>query len=479
MSVLIKGGEVINANKTVRRADVLISGESIAGVGDFSSYKAEKTIDASGCFVVPGFIVPISSDKHMTLFDDPLREELLLSGITTGVLGCSGFSVAPTNYGELDSIYPWHSDGRDNADWRSTGEFLSAMSVVGPGINLASVSGYSTMRRTITGEYRELAGKEMDVLRHIFSKSLKEGSFGLSFLTDEFSLKEFPDLADSLKESSLWISSLLLEDNVAILDELKNKSLKGIVFSNSFFYGSKSVEKILKAISEIRQFPRYFSVNPFPEAEITFADIFGSQLFKYRTLEFIEKMDGKRIRNTVSKFLAKVPSDKIFIANAPSQYKFLLGKSLSEFAGNRLISAEEGILRLFDISKGKMSFFAAINDIGTIKELLVQDNTFVEGHWDPMAKLSPVHDRLRLSVSEFIKIGRELKLDTASIYHKLSTVPAKALGLDKRGEIKTGHVADLVIMSGDKVRDCFVSGAHSVADGTITGEKNGKVLRNV
>lgn len=479
MSVLIKGGEVINANGTVKRADVLISGENIAGVGDFSSYKAEKTIDANGCLVAPGFVVPVSSDKHMTLFEDPGREELLLSGITTAVLGSSGVSVAPTNYGELDSIYSWHSDGRNNADWKSTDEFLSSVSTIGSGVNLAVVSGYSTIRQSITKEHRELTEKEIDVARHIFFKSLKEGSFGMSLLTDEFSQKEFPYIFDLLKENTLWISSLLSEDNIAILDELKNKTLQGVVFSNSFFYGRKSVEKMLKEIMSIKQFPHYFSVNPFSYSEIVFADIFGSQMFKYRTLEFIEKMDGKRIKNTVTKFLSKVPADKIFIANAPSQYKFLLGKNLKEFAENRLISEEEGILRLFDISKGKMSFFAEINDLATVKELIVQDNAFLEGNWDPMGKVSFIHNQLRSSVSEFIRIGRELKLDTADIYNKLSVIPAKALGLAKRGEIKTNHIADVVVMSNDKIKDCFVSGAHSVSDGAITGERNGKVLRNV
>jgi dihydropyrimidinase len=60
MRKLIRGGTVVNATETAR-ADVLIDGESVAGVGTFDGVDAE-VIDATGCFVLPGAI-----DNHTHL----------------------------------------------------------------------------------------------------------------------------------------------------------------------------------------------------------------------------------------------------------------------------------------------------------------------------------------------------------------------------------------------------------------------------
>src|SRR4029079_11657616 len=55
MSTVIKGGTVVTADLTYP-ADVLIEGETIAAIG--KGLKGDKTIDATGCYVMPGGIDP-------------------------------------------------------------------------------------------------------------------------------------------------------------------------------------------------------------------------------------------------------------------------------------------------------------------------------------------------------------------------------------------------------------------------------------
>jgi len=55
MSLLIKGGTIVAADRTYA-ADVLVEGEVIKAIG--AGLKGDKTIDASGCFVMPGGIDP-------------------------------------------------------------------------------------------------------------------------------------------------------------------------------------------------------------------------------------------------------------------------------------------------------------------------------------------------------------------------------------------------------------------------------------
>ena len=62
MKTLLKGGYVISA-KGARRADVLLSGETVERVGRNLDPKDAETVDVSGCYLFPGFI-----DAH-THFD--------------------------------------------------------------------------------------------------------------------------------------------------------------------------------------------------------------------------------------------------------------------------------------------------------------------------------------------------------------------------------------------------------------------------
>jgi dihydropyrimidinase len=55
MSLLIKGGEIVAADRTYK-SDILIEGETVKAIG--SGFTADNTIDATGCFVMPGGIDP-------------------------------------------------------------------------------------------------------------------------------------------------------------------------------------------------------------------------------------------------------------------------------------------------------------------------------------------------------------------------------------------------------------------------------------
>ncbi|MDH5236724.1 MAG: amidohydrolase family protein, partial [Acidimicrobiia bacterium] len=84
MSLVIKGGTLVDATGT-RRGDVRIEGDTIAAVGD--GLTADRTIDAGGCVVSPGFV-----DLH-THLRQPGREQA--ETIETGGRGAAlgGFTA--------------------------------------------------------------------------------------------------------------------------------------------------------------------------------------------------------------------------------------------------------------------------------------------------------------------------------------------------------------------------------------------------
>lgn len=88
MNILIKNGRVIDpASKTDRTADVWITEGRIKAVAPVIKEKADKEIDAGGCFVMPGFI-----DLHVHLRDPGYEyKETVETGVKAAVHG--GFTT--------------------------------------------------------------------------------------------------------------------------------------------------------------------------------------------------------------------------------------------------------------------------------------------------------------------------------------------------------------------------------------------------
>ena len=85
MQLLIKGGTVINADCSIR-ADVLCENGKIIAVGEgLETNSSAETLDAGGCYVMPGGIDP---HTHMELpFMGTVASEDFFSGTTAGLVG--------------------------------------------------------------------------------------------------------------------------------------------------------------------------------------------------------------------------------------------------------------------------------------------------------------------------------------------------------------------------------------------------------
>ena len=91
--IKIINGTILDGSGKLRfRADVGINGDKITAVGNLADAEAEKTIDATGKFVSPGFI-DFHTHSDLSLVYDPFARSRIYTGVTTDVIGNCGISL--------------------------------------------------------------------------------------------------------------------------------------------------------------------------------------------------------------------------------------------------------------------------------------------------------------------------------------------------------------------------------------------------
>ena len=84
MRTLIKGATIVNADATTR-ADVLVDGERIALIGENLDATADRTVDATGRWLIPG---AIDVHTHMELpFGGTFAKDTFETGTRAAAFG--------------------------------------------------------------------------------------------------------------------------------------------------------------------------------------------------------------------------------------------------------------------------------------------------------------------------------------------------------------------------------------------------------
>jgi dihydropyrimidinase len=116
MRTLIKNGTIINADATTR-ADVLVDGETIALIGSDLAVTADRTVDASGKWVIPG---AIDVHTHMELpFGGTFAKDTFETGTRAAAFGGTttivDFAVQSRGKALRDGLDAWHAKADGNA----------------------------------------------------------------------------------------------------------------------------------------------------------------------------------------------------------------------------------------------------------------------------------------------------------------------------------------------------------------------------
>jgi N-acyl-D-aspartate/D-glutamate deacylase len=192
LDLVIRGGTIVDGSGAPRyRGDVGVTGGQIVEIGRIRA-RAERTIDAGGLIVAPGFI-----DGH-THMDAQVSWDRIGScscwhGVTSVIMGNCGFALAPCRPAEREWFARCLTAVEDipteamlagiDWTWESFPEYLAAVERLPKAINYGAYIGHSALRMYVMGR-RALSEKatEDDLARMAAAvrEAMQAGAMGFS-----------------------------------------------------------------------------------------------------------------------------------------------------------------------------------------------------------------------------------------------------------------------------------------------------------
>lgn len=222
--VLIKGGTVVDGARSLRRiADVGIRGGKVAKIGNLNPSDAQKTLDANGLIVAPGFV-----DLH-THYDaqinwDPYCTLSGWHGVTSIVIGNCGFGFAPCKpelrdramltMSRVEAI-PFESmKAGMKWDWVTFPDWLNFLDHTPKGINVLSYVPIAPLMIWVMGleaaKSRPATLSERKEMQRLLNEAMDAGGCGFScqrlgngFISVQRDYDGTPMVTDTMSEEDL------------------------------------------------------------------------------------------------------------------------------------------------------------------------------------------------------------------------------------------------------------------------------------
>ncbi|MDP9323685.1 MAG: D-aminoacylase [Acidobacteriota bacterium] len=528
---VIRGGTVYDGTGAPgRRGDVGIRGDRIAGVGDLSDVPATTVIDAVGLAVAPGFINMLSWSTESMLVDGRSQGELR-EGVTTQIFG-EGSSMGPLTPEMKQRAIEQMGDLKYDITWTTLSEYLRELEKRGVSQNVASFIGATTIREHVIGlEDRKPTPAQLDEMRALVRQEMQAGALGIGsslIYAPAFyaSTEELIELCKVAAEyHGKYISHMRSEGNrlLEAVDELIRISREAGIPAEIYHLkaaGQPNWPKMNQVIAKVeaaRKAGMKITADMYTyPAGATGLDasmppwvLDGGYEAAYKRLA--DPATRARIAAAIrtpsndweNLYRAAGSADRVLLVEFKSdKLKPLTGKTLAEAARMRGENPIDTIMNLVLEDRSRVgTVYFMISEDNIRKEIVLPWVSFGSDAAsmapEPPFTKSSTHPRAYGNFARVLgKYVRDDKVLTlAEAVRKLSGLPATNLELDRRGFLKEGLFADVVVFDPTAIADratfenphqyavgmhhVFVNGAHVIRNGEHTGAKPGRALWGV
>jgi N-acyl-D-amino-acid deacylase len=525
---VIRNGMIYDGNGgEPYKGDLGIMNDTIAFIGDLSDASAKNDIDAKGNAVAPGFINMMGHSEE-SLIQDGRGQSDIRQGVTTEIF--TEFSMGPLNAKMKQQVQQSQGDIKYKVEWNTLGEYMNFLEKKGISPNIASFVGTGAVRQYVIGEDNVApTPSQLDSMKLLIRQAMEEGALGVTnaliYPVDFFAKTD--ELIALSKEASkyggTYTSHMRSEGNKLLeaVEELITISKEANIPAEIFHLKAGGKNNWSKMDSVIRRVERARNEGLKVTADMyTYvAGATGMTSAFPPTLQdggfgkLRERLMDKKIRQEMVKAMNTdaVDWENLYYGAGGAEHVLLLGfkqdslkkftgKTLAEVAKIRGTSPEETAMDLIvqDSTRVGVAYFL-MNEDNVKKQVALPWVSFGsdEGSYTPEGVFlkSNAHPRAYGNFARVLgKYTRDEKvMSLQEAIRKLAKLPANNLKLQKRGELKVGNYADIVIFDPAKVKDnatfekphqysegmihVFVNGLQVLKDGEHTGAKPGRFVK--
>jgi len=526
--LVITNGHIIDGTGSPwYSGDVGIRDGKIAAIGNLTTAPRNRTIDAAGKVVAPGFI-DMLGQSELSILVEPRLPSKIYQGITTEITG-EGGSIAPINDAILQTDLPGYEHYKITPDWRTFRQYFARLEKQGMGINLASYVGATQVRRMVLGDNNvQPTPEQLEQMKALVREAMQDGAVGVSTAleyapapyakTDEL----IALAAEGGKFGGIY-STHMRNESDSVLEAIDEALRIGreahvpveiwhikVAGKNNWGRMPEVVTKINAArangadvTADTYAYTAWFN---------DFSAFIPSWAHDGGTEKLVERLKDPATRERIRKDMLtpsrdwdnewqEIPGPEAIMIGAVEKPALvpLLGKRLSEIAK---LWNEDPLDALFDLLIQDPSTDVAVFGMSQPDVTLALQQPWVSIDNDsegtsPEGILGQSHPHPRAYgtfpriLSKYVREEKVLTLEDA--IRKFSALPAQRLRFTDRGVLKAGMWADVVIFDPATVRDratfdnpnqlsegmqyVLVNGVPVIEQGKMTGALPGKVLR--
>lgn len=521
--VILSGGTVIDGTRTKPyTADIGIKGGKIVAIKPPNTLNGTKVIDVSGKIVSPGFIDIHTHSDICPLLPKPFYPlSSLFQGVTTQIGGNCGISIVPC-YGEFKKEtleYFKSSVAMENDDYTFDLESISDYSdsvKKNPFIsNIGILIGHSALRGCIMGfGDRNPTAEELSKLENLLDRELTRGALGMSlgliYPPSAFSTKdELVALAKVVAEHNGILSVHMRNEGKYVFESVKEMleiaKLSGVhlqlshlkLIGKSQWGASKN---LLKLINDARDSGINVTCDQYPyHATSTLLNVLAPKWAhdggNEALIKNLHEKSQKLIDDIAEEMDNRGGGNCVKVVSTQGSATELDGKTIESIAKIRNTTEVDAVIDMMIMCNGstKAIYFSLCED--DVIEILKDMNIAIgsDGYaFDYNMKSNP-HPRSFGTFPRFLRLVRELKLmPTEDAIYKITSLPAKILGISDRGLIKEDYKADITVFDNEKINDTsdfikspvkpegiehiIINGILSVENGVHTSSYAGEII---
>jgi len=515
---LIEKGTVLDGSGAgPREINIGIHDDRIVYAGS-ERIGAERTVNARGLIVAPGFI-DTHAHSEFTILADGRAEGKLSQGVTTEINGNCGLSAGPL-YGEALTRREADMDELGiTARWSTLAEYFALLRKKGVAINFATLCGHGNLRASVIG-YKPSAADDGDLaaMKRLLSEAVGSGAKGLStgliYPPGIYSVtSELTSLAVGLPSSGVYASHMRSEGDAlveSILEIIEIGRTAGVPVHISHLKTAGEnnwwkIDEVLRLLETARTAGIRITCDRYPyiAAATDLDTILPEWVYEGGIESELERLKNPETAARIKSDLSSKDDNYwkgIYISSvANPENRWMEGENIFDVAsktGRDIVYALMDLL-IRERARTGAIFFSMNEDnlrrFLSLPYLMIGSDSSVRSFSGPTCHGKP-HPRGFGSFPRFIgKYTRDKGLVTLEeAIRRTSSLPAATFGLAGRGVISEGAYADIVIFDYERITDTatfrepfrrpegidyvFVNGSMAVDGGEFTGTLSGRVL---